>query len=80
MGVSIGDTRDIDEICTVDWKLFADDLNLSKKQIAEILREIGTDFVKNQQQVSESLAPYDSDGIISRILDDASPRIAQLLS
>jgi serine/threonine-protein kinase HipA len=80
MGLSVGDTRDIDRIAAKDWRLFAQDLRLPEQSFTALLQNVARSFKEHQRECARQQAHYDSDSTMEQILHDAQPRLQKLLN
>lgn len=78
MGISIGDSRVIDDISPEDWKLFAQDLGVSEALIMGLLEEIVSNFREFSEKVSQDTSCFDESPVIEDILLDAGARLEKM--
>lgn len=78
MGISIGDTRTIDNISSSDWTLFAQDLRIPKKLIVELIEDVIVRYEKSSVLVLSDVAPKEEFAVVREIIEDAEPRFHKL--
>lgn len=76
MGISIGDTRNIDEITQDDWKLFAEDLRMPEELVLEILSDMRNILPTALHNATRSANTPEAQKVAASILEDAKPRLA----
>ncbi|OUO86029.1 hypothetical protein B5F40_15470 [Gordonibacter sp. An230] len=78
MGVSVGDTRNLDEITTADWRLFADDLEIPGSIVFDALSNL-SDVIPEalRSKAAEEPAPHARE-VAEAIIDDMRPRTTAL--
>ena len=76
MGISIGDTRKLDEITREDWRLFADDLEMPEGIVFDALVHLSDAIPEAlRSKAAEEPAPRARE-VAEAIIDDMRPRTA----
>lgn len=78
MGISIGDTRTIDDVSSADWLLFSQDLRIPEKSIAKLMADVAMRFETATASTSLHAVPEDDSSVAEEIIADANPRLAKL--
>lgn len=75
MGISIGDTRDIDQITHEDWGLFAHDLRMPKTIVLNLLEELREQVPHALAQAAKKTPVESAQNIAELIIRDMEPRL-----
>lgn len=75
MGISIGDTRDIDRITRDDWKLFAEDIAMPETLVLEIFDDLSERISAALLEAAHKTHIPQSEEIATTIIHDMEPRL-----
>lgn len=77
MGISIGDTRDIDQIGHEDWMLFAEDLRMPKDIVLDLLDELREQAPHALMQAAKEAPVARAQQVAELIARDMEPRLRE---
>ena len=75
MGISISDTRDIDQIGREDWALFAEDLRMPKAIVLDLLDELREQVPRTLAQAAEEAPATNARKVAELIVRNMQPRL-----
>ncbi len=78
MGISVGDTRIIDDISWEDWALFAQDLGIPMKTLTGLMADVARRYDESYASALLSSRAGENSDVIREIITDTIPRLEKI--